>query len=180
MPRRHRTPFRALALAATVALAAGVTACDDGASSRSDGPSTSSRPRRSTTTTSDPADRGSTTTTSAPVRPSTTVPPTAPPTTTPVGPGTCGGQAAAISAAVTGGDLGPVPVENYSITGCRIAASQPIWAAVTLVPKPGETVDRLTVVLQRLGSIWTVHSYNTGATGCDAPAPVPAELRLGC
>ena len=29
-------------------------------------------------------------------------------------------------------------------------------------------------------SNWTVQSYNTGATGCDAPPPVPAELRLGC
>jgi len=51
---------------------------------------------------------------------------------------------------------------------------------VVLTPKPGQTVPPLTVVVEQLGSIWTVHSYGTGATGCDAPAPVPAELHLGC
>jgi hypothetical protein len=41
-------------------------------------------------------------------------------------------------------------------------------------------VPGLTVVFERIGSIWNVHSYGQGATGCDAPAPVPTELRLGC
>jgi hypothetical protein len=85
-----------------------------------------------------------------------------------------------ISAAITGGDLQAVPVDSYTVGDCRLAASQPIWSAVTLTPKPGQGVPRLTVVVERIGSIWTVHSYGPGATGCDAPAPVPAELRLGC
>jgi hypothetical protein len=73
-----------------------------------------------------------------------------------------------------------VPVDQYTVADCRLAPSRPIWGAVTLVPKPGATVPRLTVVFERIGSIWNVHSSGTGATGCDAPAPVPAELHLGC
>jgi hypothetical protein len=73
-----------------------------------------------------------------------------------------------------------VPLDSYSIAGCRLAPSSTIWGAVALAPKPGQTAPPLTVVVERLGSIWSVHSYATGATGCDAPAPVPAELQLGC
>jgi hypothetical protein len=180
MPRRRRPNRRVLAIGTVIAIAAGLSACDDGGSSKSDGTSTSTRKRRPTTTSSSTRVDGSSTSTTSTSSGSVTTATAPPPTSVPSGTGSCGAQAAAIAAAVNGGDLGPVPVANYTITDCRLAPSQPIWGAVTLVPKPGETVDRLTVVLQRLGSIWTVHSYNTGATGCDAPAPVPAELRVGC
>ena len=73
-----------------------------------------------------------------------------------------------------------MPLDSYTIGDCRLAPSQLIWGAVTLTPNPGQSVPRLTVVAERIGSIWTVHSYGSGPTGCDAPAPVPAELGLGC
>ncbi len=185
----RRTPpprpgTRALAASAVVAaLLLSLAACDSG----------SAKPRsaRSTTSSTKPrAHRGSTTTTSAPPSGSTsTSPTTLPPTTVPPTPtttlppnsgGTCGGATGPITDAVVSGDLGPVPVSSYDVTDCRRSASQPIWAAVTLTPKAGQNVARQTVALELLGSIWIVHSYGTGATGCDIPAPVPAELRLGC
>jgi hypothetical protein len=93
----------------------------------------------------------------------------------------CGAREEPITQAVLDGGLGPVPVENYTVTDCRIAPSNQIWAAVTLLPKPGSGVPRLTVVLQRVGALWTVRSYGEGAVACDdAPPPVPAELRTGC
>jgi hypothetical protein len=107
-----------------------------------------------------------------PPAPSTTVPPT-------TGNG-CAEATGPITSAVLGGDLGSTPMASYDVTDCRRSTSQPIWAAVTLAPKPGQSVGRLTVVLERLGSIWVVHSYAFGPSGCDAPPPVPSELRLGC
>ena len=58
-------------------------------------------------------------------------------------------QAAAITAAVHGGDLGPVPVADYATADCRIAPANPIWAAVDLTPKPGKSVIPLIVALER-------------------------------
>lgn len=170
---------RVCALLACAALVATASACDSGGSSKSDAGTTTTtkkrKPRASTTTSSSSSSTSSTTGT-----PGTTAP-TLPPTTTPPGTTTpCGAQAARISSVVYGGDLQPVPVDSYTIADCRLAPSSPIWGAVVLTPKPGQTVPQLTVVVELLGSIWTVHSYGAGPTGCDAPAPVPAELHLGC
>ena len=85
-----------------------------------------------------------------------------------------------ITAAVLSSHLGPVPTGSYTVTNCRVSTAVPIWAAVTLTPRPGQAVPPITVVVERIGSIWTLHSYATGPTGCDAPAPVPTELALGC
>jgi hypothetical protein len=154
-----------------------LTACDSGGSkSKSAGSTTTSYRAHHTTTSTKPA---GTTTSSAPPTSITTVPrPSS--TTLPNDGGTCGGATGAITAAVLGGDLGPVPVGSYTVVDCRQSASQPIWAAVTLRARPGQTVPQLTVALQRIGALWTVHSYSQGPTGCDAPRPVPTELRLGC
>jgi hypothetical protein len=174
---RAPTLLRVLAVAAGAALVLG--ACDDSGSS-ADRSSTSSTSRRRTTTTTTTDAASSTTTTVPP----TTVPPTVPPTTVPPGPPSgslpCGERGGPISAAVLGGGLGPVPVENYTLTDCRIAAANEIWAAVTLAPKPGTTVPRLTVALERIGSIWTVRAYGERSVACDAPPPVPQQLGLGC
>ena len=80
---------------------------------------------------------------------------------------------------MTGGDL-PIPIDSYTVGDCRIAPSSLIWAAVACARNRARPSPPLTVVAERIGSLWTVHSYGPGATGCDAPAPVPAELRLGC
>ena len=64
---------------------------------------------------------------------------TAPPSTS----GSCGARAGAIDAAIQGGHLGPVPIAKYTISDCRIAASNQTFSAVTLVPNPGSGVVQL-------------------------------------
>ena len=172
-PLRRRIRRAAVAVAC-VGLVATVAGCDSGGSGRA-----GSR----TTTTSRRKPHGSTTTTSSTVSTSTTTgsgtATSTPPTSAPAAALPCATQEAALTALVQGGDL-PIPVDSYAVTDCRIAPSSLIWAAVVLSPKPGQTVPKLTVVAERIGSLWNVHSYGPGPTGCDAPAPVPAELRLGC
>lgn len=171
-------PPRLLAVLAVAAL--GLTACDSGSSTAGTKKHTSTttrrksgHPRRTTTTSG-----SSTSSTTAAPTTSTTAPP--PPSTVPPPSSNCGARAGAIYAAVQGGDLGPVPLASYTISECRIAASNQIWSAVTLVPNAGSGVVQLTVALQRMGSIWQVDSYGQSQVSCDAPPPVPTELRLGC
>ena len=177
----HRVIRRASVALVCLGLVVALAACDSGGSDRAGRTSTTTskrRPHRSTTTSST-ASTTSTSATSATTGPSQTSTPSSPPTTAPAAALPCGTQATALTALVQGGDL-PIPVDSYTVADCRIAPSSLIWAAVVLAPKPGQTVPQLTVVAERIGSLWTVHSYGPGATGCDAPAPVPAELRLGC
>lgn len=175
--------LRPAALALTALTVIGFAGCDSGPStarSRQHRTTTTTRRHRGTTTTS-----SSTSTSSPPAIPSTapipatTVPPT-PPTTAPSNPGNCGARAGAIYAAVQGGDLGPVPLENYTIANCRVSTANPIWSAVTLVPHAGSGLPPLIVALERVGSIWQVRAYGQDHVACDAPAPVPTELQLGC
>jgi hypothetical protein len=178
MALRDPRTRRVVALLAGLSLVAALAACDSSGSAKSDaGTATTTRPRHR---------RGSTTTsssTNATIGPSDTTgtsDPTPASTNPPPATADCGVQLTRISAAITDGGLQAVPLGSYTIGDCRLAPSQPIWSAVSLTPKPGQTVPHLTVVVERIGSIWTVHSYGAGATGCDAPAPVPAELALGC
>ena len=157
-----------LALIAVVGLAA----CDSGSSKAA------TKPHTSTTSSTTVSSTATSSTTAAPVV-STTVAPSSV-TTLPPTIGTCDARAGAIFAAVQGGDLGPVPLAKYTISDCRIANSNQIWSAVSLVPNPGTGVIPLTVALERVGSIWQVRSYATNHVACDAPPPVPQELRLGC
>lgn len=161
--------------------AASLVACSSSGSSPKATSSTSRRkPVRTSTSTSSVAP---TTTTPGGTAPAITTPgaPSAGPSPTPTpSDGTCGPQITAITGAVLGGDLGPVPVAQYDIVDCRIAPANPIWGAVSLAPKPGTNVTPLIVALERIGSIWSVRAYATDHVACDAPAPVPAQLRLGC
>ena len=171
-------PWKVLAVLVVATL--GLTACDSGASTANTKKHTSTTTRRKprhhrrTTTTSS----SSTTSTTAAPTTSTTAPP--PPSTDPPPSSNCGARAGPIYAAVQGGDLGPVPLVKYTISDCRVAASNQIWSAVTLVPNAGSGVVQLTVVLQRFGAIWTVEAYGQTHVSCGAPPPVPTELRLGC
>lgn len=169
--------FAAVALLAFLAL----PACSSGSSGSASKHTTTTtkakrRPAKSTTTTKAPTSAPSSSATTAATEPTPPANSTPPPA---AGPG-CGGRAGPIFAAVQGGDLGPVPLQSYTISDCRISDANPIWSAVTLVPNPGTSVIRLTVVLQRLGSIWIIHAYGPGQVGCDAPPPVPTQLTLGC
>ncbi len=160
----------------------GLAACESGSSKAATKPRTTTTTRRkrrpATTTSSTTAAPTTTSTTVAPVVSTTLAP--SPVTTVPPTLGACGARAGAIFAAVQGGDLASVPLEKYTISDCRIANSNQIWSAVTLVPNPGSGVTPLTVALERIGSIWSVRSYAASHVACDAPPPVPQELRLGC
>ena len=161
----------------------GLGACDSGGSKAATKPRTTTTTRRkhrpaTTTSTAAAPTPTSTPSTTSPVV-ATTLPPS-PVSTVPPTLGTCGARAGAIFAAVQGGDLGPVPLEKYTISDCRIANSNQIWSAVSLVPNPGTGATPLTVALERLGAIWEVRGYATSHVACDAPPPVPQELRLGC
>ncbi len=182
MPQVHRVMRRASVVIMCLGLLTALAACDSGGTKRSGRATTTTSRRRhhaSTTTSSTGASTTSTSATSSTTAPSGTTTPAPPPTAPPAAALPCANQAAALTALVQGGDL-PIPADSYTVTDCRIAPSSLIWAAVVLTPKPGQTVPPLTVVAERIGSLWTVHSYGPGSTGCDAPAPVPAELRLGC
>jgi hypothetical protein len=179
----HRVRTRGvLAVAAVGLVVVGLAACDSGSSKpKSSRTTTTTRVRTRRTTTTTAAGKGtSTTTTTSTTLPTTTVPPTTPTTVPPTTGAGCGSATGPITSAVLGGDLGTTPIASYDLTDCRRSTSQPDWAAVTLRPKAGQSVATMTVVVERLGSIWTIHSYAAGPNGCDAPPPAPAELRLGC
>jgi hypothetical protein len=153
-----------------------LAACDGSDDSRA----TTSTSRRRTTTTS-----SSTTSTSTPTGSSTTAPPgststVAPTTTTTVAAGTCGGQTQIITDAVQASDQLAGRAGQYSVQQCRIAPSAPIWAAADIVPDPGASLDRASVLLERIGAIWTVVTLGTGSVGCPAPPPARVELLLPC
>lgn len=160
-----------------------------GAGACSSGSTKTVSKRHSATTTTRRKSRHSATTSSTSKAPiSTTVAPPSsttslslpPPSSVPPPTDTCGPRAASIYAAVQGGGLGAVPLDKYTISECRVATSNQIWSAVTLVPNPGSGVQQLTVALERVGALWRVHAYGPIPVACDAPPPVPTELRLGC
>lgn len=175
---RTRLCRRTAVAALVVVVAAG---CSDGGSESHASPhTTTATGKRSGSSTTEPSSSTTTTTTTVPdltdprSQPATTVP------TSATGSTPCGARTGTITAGVLSSDLGPVPTGSYTVTHCRLSSTQPTWSAVTLTPRPGQSVTPLTVVMERIGSIWTLHSYSAGPTGCDAPPPVPAELRLGC
>lgn len=177
MVRRHPLAATGLGvvIVATLALAACSSDSSKPAANAASHPSTTTRPRRGPGGISSGSDA-----TSTPVNPSAIVPRTSATTTAPSASGGCGAQAGAIDAAIQGGHLGPVPIAKYTISDCRIAVANQTFSAVTLVPNPGSGVVQLTVALQRIGSIWTVRAYGQTHVSCNAPPPVPIELRLGC
>jgi hypothetical protein len=85
---------------------------------------------------------------------------------------------AAIGAGVQGLDA---RAGQYTVQHCRLAPSAQIWAAAEIVPNPGIQLDVATVVLQRIGALWTVEQTGTSNVGCNAAtATIRAELGLIC
>lgn len=163
-----RFPLVAVLLLALVAL--GVTACDSG------GSSAASKPHRSTTSSS-----STTTTTTVPGGATTTVPAGGTTTTTAVPNGTCGAQTTAILAAIGAGPGGlKENAGKYTVQRCRLAKSSPIYAAANTVPNPGVQLDGATVVLERIGALWTVDGVGTSQVGCDLPTQIISDLGLVC
>lgn len=141
------------------------------------GKQSSSTTRRTTTTTTTASTSTAPSSTTGPSTPSSTAPET---TTTTAAPGTCGGQEGIIADAINGSDQLSAHTGTFRVVRCRIAQSQPIWAAADIVPDPGSGVPAQSVLLERLGSIWTVVTAGSGAIGCRAPAEVRGELALPC
>jgi hypothetical protein len=165
-----RLPLVAVLCAA--ALSVTLAACDSG------GSSATPKPHRSTTTSSS----SPTTTTTGGPSTSTETSGGGTPTSTIAPIGTCGNQTTTIVAAVQGSTEGGL-AENagrYTVQRCRIAASSPIWAAAQIVPNAGVQLDGATVVLQRIGALWSVESVGTSQVGCTAPAAVIRDLGLVC
>jgi hypothetical protein len=130
-------------------------------------------------TTTSAATTTSTTTTTAPA--STTVAPTttAAPTSTTGPPGPCGADAGpirvAIDAAVTGAG------QSADVASCRLAASDPTWAAVNLDAKPDAQFNALTVIVHGGAGSWTVVAQGGTDAGCgQAPQQVIVDLGQFC
>lgn len=169
-----RRDLGCLSVLAVVALAA----CGSGSSGKQ---STKSRTSTSTSSSTSIISASSTAASSATTRPSTSST-TRGATVTTVPSGSCGERAAAIVAAIEGSDVGGLNTQrgNFTVQRCRIAASNPIWAAADTVPNPGAPLDGAIVVLQRVGALWTVMDVGTAEVGCTAPASVQHDLSLEC
>jgi hypothetical protein len=134
---------------------------------------------RAPTTTSGATTTTSSTTTSLPT--TTTVAPTTT-TTTPTGttgpPGPCGTDAGPIRVAI---DAGVNGAANADVIGCRLAASDPSWAAVNLGAKPGAQFAAVTVILHGGAGSWSVVAQGGSDAGCgDAPQQVIVDLGQFC
>ena len=129
------------------------------------------------TTTASASTTSSTTTTTTPA---TTAPATTgAPTSTTGPPGPCGTDAGpirvSVDAAVTGASA------NADVASCRLAASDPSWAAVQLTAKPGAQFDALTVILHGGAGSWAVVAQGGSNAGCgQAPQQVIVDLGQFC
>jgi hypothetical protein len=121
------------------------------------------------TTTAATSTTGATTTT-APVTTTTAAPANGPP------PGPCGADTEPIRAAIDAGV--PNAPANADVASCRLAASDPTWAAVQLAAKPGAQFDALTVIVHGAAGSWSVVASGGSNAGCGA-APQQVIVDLG-
>jgi hypothetical protein len=130
---------------------------------------------RATTTSVAPTTTSTTTTV-----PVTTVAPTTTPTpaSTTGPPGPCGTDAGPIRVAI---DAGVADAANADIAGCRLAASDPSWAAVKLAAKPGAQFAAVTVIVHGGAGSWSVVAQGGIDAGCgQAPQQVIVDLGQFC
>jgi hypothetical protein len=129
------------------------------------------------TTSSAPRTTQPSTTTSAPA--TTAAPTTAAPTSTTGPPGPCGTVTGPIRAAIDAGVAGAAA--NADLTSCRLAASDPTWAAAELTPKPGMPFDARTVILHGPAGSWAIVAAGGANAGCgQAPQQVIVDLGQFC
>jgi len=133
--------------------------------------------RAATATTREPSTTAAPTTTAAPA--STTAPGPTTTTVAPVtgtAPGPCGTDTGPIRAAI---DAGVANAQaNADVASCRLAASDPSWAAVQLTAKPSAPFDALTVVAHRDAGSWAIVATGGTNAGCGA-APQQVLVDLG-
>jgi hypothetical protein len=94
-------------------------------------------------------------------------------------PGPCGADTGPVRAAV---DAGVANAEaDADVASCRLAPSDPTWAAVRLAAKPGATFTPLTVILHGGAGAWTVVASGGTDAGCgSAPQQVVVDLGQFC
>ena len=134
---------------------------------------------RATTTTSSVTTTApsSTTTTTAPV--TTAAPTTSAPTSTTGPPGPCGTDTGPIRVAIDAAVNGAA--QSADVASCRLAASDPSWAAVNLAAKPGAQFSALTVIAHGGAGSWSVVAQGGANAGCgQAPQQVIVDLGQFC
>jgi len=124
------------------------------------------------TSTSAPTTTAPTTTTAAPTT-------TTAPTSTTGPPGPCGTDTGPIRVAVDAAVAGAA--QNADVATCRLAASDPTWAAVNLAARPGAQFDALTVIVHGGAGSWAVIAQGGQNAGCgQAPQQVIVDLGQFC
>ena len=136
--------------------------------------------RAAPATTPAPSTTAPVTTSTAPA--GTTAPASTTTTVTPVtgtAPGPCGTDTGPIRAAI---DAGVANAQaNADVASCRLAASDPSWAAVQLTAKPGAQFDALTVVVHGGAGSWAIVATGGTSAGCGAsPQQVIVDLGQFC
>jgi hypothetical protein len=140
-------------------------------------------------TTADTAQRATTTsanaiTTTVPTSttaPATTAAPTTTtaPTSTTGPPGPCGTDSGPIRVAIDAAVSGAA--QNANLASCRLAASDPSWAAVNLDAKPGAQFAAVTVIVHGGAGSWSVVAQGGAEAGCgQAPQQVIVDLGQFC
>ncbi len=163
------------AIVAAVLVVAGVLAAR---AIRDDDSDTDAASRATTTTSSVTTTApSSTTTTTAPV--TTAAPTTSAPTSTTGPPGPCGTDTGPIRVAIDAAVNGAA--QSADVASCRLAASDPSWAAVNLAAKPGAQFAALTVIVHGGAGSWSVVAQGGANAGCgQAPQQVIVDLGQFC
>jgi hypothetical protein len=80
-----------------------------------------------------------------------------------------------VFAAVTGAST------NAQVAACRLAASDPSWAAVQLTARPGARFTAATVIVHDAAGSWSVVAQGGTSAGCgQAPQQVIVDLGQFC
>jgi cytoskeletal protein RodZ len=99
-------------------------------------------------------------------------------TTTTGPPGPCGTDAGPIRVAI---DAAVNGAGNADVDACRLAASDPTWAAVHLVARPGAQFAATTVIVHGGAGSWSVVAQGGTNAGCgQAPQQVIVDLGQFC
>jgi hypothetical protein len=162
------------AIVAAVLVVVGVVAArairDDDSDSHTAGRATTTS--AATTTTVAPTTTLPASTTAAPTTTTT-------PTSTTGPPGPCGADTGPIRAAIDAAVAGAA--QSADVATCRLAASDPTWAAVDLAAKPGAQFGALTVIVHGGAGSWTVVAQGGPDAGCgQAPQQVIVDLGQFC
>jgi hypothetical protein len=172
------TVVLAVVLVVATVLAAHAIRDDDPSDTAARATTTSGAPTSAPTTTA-PVSTAPSTEPSTSVAPTTATTSAAAATGTTGPPGPCGTDTGPIRAAVDAAVSGAA--QNANVVSCRLAASDPSWAAVNLGAKPGAQFGAVTVIVHGGGGSWAVVAQGGTDAGCgQAPQQVIVDLGQFC